>query len=116
MTQEIFTKRYTSTEKAVYAISLKWPDNNILLIQAKVPVTIGQTVVTLLGYDEPLVVRIMHNITVDRIEMNYKAFVYFQWNYQPVKELLVVVFPGKVGPELARQSAWTVKFSLVDEE
>lgn len=48
--------RFTRTETAIYAITLKWPEENVLLMEAPVPVVSGQTVVTLLGHDEPLMV------------------------------------------------------------
>ncbi|XP_046453390.1 alpha-L-fucosidase-like [Daphnia pulex] len=79
-----YTSKRIFIWKYVYGITLRWPENNTLMIGAPVPLTDG-SVVTLLGYKDPL-----------------------KWSI--FKGVLSIQFPEM--NKVESQWGWTVKFAI----
>ncbi|KAK4008240.1 hypothetical protein OUZ56_013389 [Daphnia magna] len=79
-----YTSKKTLFWTYVYGITLRWPENNILMLGASLPLT-DRSIVTLLGYEEPL-----------------------KWSI--FKGVVSIQFPEI--DQVSSQCGWTIKFAL----
>jgi len=78
---------YTSTAKSVYAIALSWPEDNLLVLS--VPVTNSDTIVFMLGLQQPL-----------------------KWAAPNSGPGIIITIPPLSPPQMPCQDAWT--FQLIN--